>query len=428
VLLPLVLRGAGLDAPYTAAPPLSFAGDPAEAPSPSVSRVIMLLLDGASLDYISPAAAQGRLPNFGRMLDRGATLHLSTIKPTQAAPVWAAVATGKYPPKNGVRSAATYHLHDGATIELLPDHCFAHALVYTGFIREVPNSSAALRAAPLWTILSGQGVTVGITGWPLTYPVVPVRGFLVSDRLPIPDGPVSDATLDGSQTVYPADLGPLARVTAASPDTAVPANLPFVYPAAEDSGDPAATAAAARDRVHSRLAWALDARLPPQVLAVRYTGLDTIGHRFLRYAMPGAFGDVSEAERRRFAPVFQRYYSFIDGELGRAIAALGPQDLLLVVSGFGMEPVSLGKRLLARTFGDPDLSGTHEGAPDGFLLAYGQHVVHGTLPLGAIVDVAPTVLYYLGLPVGRDMDGHARTDLFTRAFTSERPLTFIPGY
>ena len=38
------------------------------------------------------------------------------------------------------------------------------------------------------------------------------------------------------------------------------------------------------------------------------------------------------------------------------------------------------------------------------------------------------VLYYLGLPVGRDMDGYARSDLFRRVFTSERPIAFIPTH
>jgi hypothetical protein len=38
------------------------------------------------------------------------------------------------------------------------------------------------------------------------------------------------------------------------------------------------------------------------------------------------------------------------------------------------------------------------------------------------------VLYFLGLPVARDMDGFARSDLFTRAFTADRPIVFIPSY
>jgi phosphopentomutase len=126
--------------------------------------------------------------------------------------------------------------------------------------------------------------------------------------------------------------------------------------------------------------------------------------------------------------VLDRYYAFIDGELERAIAALGPDDLLLVVSGFGMQPVSPGRRLMARVLGEADLSGTHEEAPDGFLLAYGANVVKGRPPRGSLADVAPTILYYLGVPVGRDMDGFARTDLLSRRFTSGRPIAFIPSH
>jgi hypothetical protein len=114
--------------------------------------------------------------------------------------------------------------------------------------------------------------------------------------------------------------------------------------------------------------------------------------------------------------------------VGRSIATLGPDDLLLVVSGFGMQPVSPGKRLLARVLQEPDLSGTHEEAPDGFLLAYGLHVQRGRPARGSVADVTPTVLYYLGLPVGRDMDGYARTDLFARTFTAGRPIAFIPSH
>lgn len=152
-------------------------------PASGTSRVIVLSLDGASLDYISLSTAEGRMPNFGRVLDARAAMHLATLRPTQPGPVWTAVATGKYPPKHGVLSASNYTFGGNAEpLELLPDHCFAQALVFLGFLREVPGSSASLRARPLWSILSSQGVPVGIVGWPLTHPVQPVLGFLVSDR------------------------------------------------------------------------------------------------------------------------------------------------------------------------------------------------------------------------------------------------------
>jgi hypothetical protein len=42
--------------------------------------------------------------------------------------------------------------------------------------------------------------------------------------------------------------------------------------------------------------------------------------------------------------------------IGRSIASLGPDDLLLVV-GLRMEPMGVLKRLLERVAGDSDLSG-----------------------------------------------------------------------
>nr|MBA3950093.1 hypothetical protein [Acidobacteriota bacterium] len=182
------------------------------------------------------------------------------------------------------------------------------------------------------------------------------------------------------------------------------------------------------DRIYADAGRALDAQYPARLYAMRYQGIDTVAHTFLRYAQPHLFGDTVRAEVEQYGAVLDRYYAYIDGEIAREMATLKAGDLLLVVSGFGMQAETLPKRALARLLGEPALSGTHERAPDGFLLAYGSHVAPGTLPRGSIVDLAPTALYYLGLPIARDMDGYARTDLFTTAFTSARPVTYIRSY
>ena len=90
-----------------------------------------------------------------------------------------------------------------------------------------------------------------------------------------------------------------------------------------------------------------------------------------------------------------------------------------------MSPV---KHLAARVLRDPDVSGTHENAPDGFMLAFGTPIAAGRKQRGSIVDVTPTVLYFLGIPIGRDMDGFARADIFNPLFTAERPIAFIPSH
>jgi hypothetical protein len=40
----------------------------------------------------------------------------------------------------------------------------------------------------------------------------------------------------------------------------------------------------------------------------------------------------------------------------------------------------------------------------------------------------PTLLYALGLPVGRDMAGTALTGAFEPAFLATHPLGFVPSY
>jgi predicted AlkP superfamily phosphohydrolase/phosphomutase len=303
-----------------------------------------------------------------------------------------------------VRSAASYFAYgDDRPLDLLPDHCFSHVLVRLGVVRDQPNSSAAWRARPLWTILSDYGLSAGIVRWPLTYPAQPVAGFLVTDRFHQLVGSMIE---NDERSVYPLDILSTARDAFAG-----------------------ASGTEQWDELYGDAARDLVAQHPVKLEAVRYQNLDTAGHYYLRYAQPRGFGsDVSDEERQQHGAVLDRAYTTIDSVIGAAIERQSPGDLLLVVSGFGMQPVSPLKHLAARVLRDPDVSGTHENAPDGFMLAFGTPVTPGRKQRGSIVDVTPTILYFLGVPIGRDMDGFARSDVFTPGFTAEQPITFIPSH
>ncbi|MBA2303419.1 MAG: alkaline phosphatase family protein [Acidobacteria bacterium] len=417
--LPIAARGPGSPPRDEPSPWL----DPRAAASPSADgpRVTLLLLDGASLEHIWPRAAEGRLPNFSRLLDGGAVIDLATIRPTQPNPVWAAVATGMYPAANGVRSAARYYaLRDRRGIDLLPDHCLSHALVTLGFVRDQPLASDAWGATPLWGILSDEGLTSGIVRWPLTHPTEPSAGFMISDRLHQVATSIGEYDRAGFpkavlRTVQSISMNPAY----AGPDAVLASG--FTPNGPESS-------ALEHDLLYARVGRALRVERDPRLFALRYTGLDTVGHYYLRYAQPRASRSITEDDRRRLGQLVDRYYAFVDGEIGAALTGMTAGDLLFVVSGFGMQPVNPAKKLFARVLRDPDFSGTHERAPDGFLIAYGNVVQPGRSQRGSIVDVTPTLLYFFGLPVARDMDGFARTDLFTRELTAERPVTFIPSY
>jgi hypothetical protein len=396
--------------------------------TPSDGRVVLLAFDGATLDIISPAVAEGRLPNFGRIFDAGAVLHLATLKPTQAEPVWSALLTGKLPNANGVRSSARYRVWEGEpALELLPDYCFAQALVSFGFLIEEAHTSQSLTARPLWSILGDSGVSVGLIGLPLTHPVPIVNGYVISDEFHRVGQAVRG--LDPGRVVSPPSLFSDVRTAMEKRQPLDPeallASLAEVPRGADARPDPAPIAG---DRVHLQVMSILEETARTRFTAVRFPGLDAVGHYYFRYANPSAFGDVSEQERRLYGRVLEEYYGFADAVVGRVLESLSAGDLLLVVSAFGMEPLSPGKRVLEQLVGNPRISGTHERAPDGFLLAYGAAVAPGHPTRASLVDLAPTILYYVGLPVARDMSGYARTDLFQSTFTASRPVSFIPSY
>ncbi len=64
------------------------------------------------------------------------------------------------------------------------------------------------------------------------------------------------------------------------------------------------------------------------------------------------------------------------------------------------------------------LSGVHR--MDGIILAQGPHIRQKETIEGAgIIDVAPTILYALGMPIPSDMDGKPLTDLFDGAYVQQ---------
>ena len=280
------------------------------------------------------------------------------------------------------------------------------------------------RSAPVtvWDILTDYGVSVGIVNWPLTYPAHAGPGYVLSDRFD--DAAASPLRLADAQTGDPTTAVEVAREIFdrwhSRPWHEV------LTPFTQGEVETADVTRARWDRAYSETADQLYQRFVPRFRALRYEGLETFGHTYLRQAQPELFGDPRWAAPVR--PILDRYYAYLDAEVGRAMQALTTGDLLLVVSGFGMDPTPFSKRLLARVLGEPERTGTHEAGPDGFLLAYGSNVATGQFSRGAVADLAPTILYYMGIPVGRDMDGFARTDLFQATYALEHPVKYVASH
>ena len=427
IVVPLALRGPGETA--VRLPPRA-AGDTRASPRLFVARaalaprVRVMALDGASLGFIRQRVGARQLPNFARVLDRGSAMDLATLTPTQAEAIWVAAATGKSAEKNGVRSNATYRVSDTDTdvANVLPRYVFAYALPEQGFVRATSPTSASIEARPMWDILAGYGVASGIAGWPLTYPAHAARGYVLSDKFD--EAANSPLRLSDARAADPTTAADVARRIF---DRWLAKPWQDLIPTlAGDRAEPPGLNRVRWDLAFEESAAALAEQFSPQFTAVRYEGLAELGHYGLFDAEPELFGEARGANAR--GSVLDQYYAYLDAEIGEAMRDLGPGDLLIVMSGFGMEPMSWIKRLRGRLLGAGGLTGTHEPAPDGFLLAYGTNVATGQLPRGSVVDLAPTILYYMGVDVGRDMDGFPRTDLFAATYLVDHPVRYVASH
>jgi len=74
-----------------------------------------------------------------------------------------------------------------------------------------------------------------------------------------------------------------------------------------------------------------------------------------------------------------------------------------------------------------DISGTH--AVDGIIVAVGEPFAAGATFDGAsVIDITPTVLVSVGLPVAEDMDGRPLMEAMTPAYLAANPVSSIETY
>lgn len=122
-------------------------------------KVLVIGLDGASWELLSPWIKREEMPNLRRLIENGFSGDLRSSTPALTFPAWKCYSTGKQPGKLGVYSSAAIDF-ERRKIE--------------------PNNSTSFHAKEIWDYLSEEGLKVCIINMPTTYPPKKVNGFLVS--------------------------------------------------------------------------------------------------------------------------------------------------------------------------------------------------------------------------------------------------------
>jgi predicted AlkP superfamily phosphohydrolase/phosphomutase len=127
--------------------------------TPARRKVMVIGLDGMTLQVLLPLVKAGDLPAFARLLESGAYGVLQSVTNMTTGPTWSSFATGCSPLRHGI-------LHD---FHHQPN---AYALR--------PTNGTDCRMPSFWQAASEAGCTVIVLNVPHTYPARPLRGVLLA--------------------------------------------------------------------------------------------------------------------------------------------------------------------------------------------------------------------------------------------------------
>jgi predicted AlkP superfamily phosphohydrolase/phosphomutase len=386
-------------------------GGPAKGQGP---RIVILGLDGADWQLIDPLIAKGRLPLFKELKEKYAWGYLRTSTPAKSPVIWTSIATGKTSAKHGIDD----------------------------FRAKKPNAqgrfaifnSMDIRQPLLWDMLGDNGRRSVLVNWYLSYPPMPLNGVNVSDYFR--SSAISTRSRERShlsQTVYPPERSAeLAKLLIPDYRQALKRmnlpDFPEVYRRMQ-TGMEYLDLPIFRNYPE----WVIEENLVGDVadhlfgsedfdlFAAYYKMTDVVQHfaymalvdeaykkTLDQAAVQGVLPETLQAEAyARLADILCPVYQNLEKVLRRYFdAAAGRETYFIILSDHGF---SFFHR-------EGTVRYNHVGpgkAPNGIIIVRGPKVKPGKITMARIYDIAPTVLYLLGLPLDRSMDGKPLYKLFT---------------
>ena len=384
--------------------------------------VLLVGLDGCDSEMFFRLSGVGSLPNLAHLTKSGFTAEVTSPAEYLAPQVWNTVATGVRPDIHGVNyftrpmlrgmSRLPRSFADSRGVGDLLEYVFP----FFNLVRPVPLSASSRRSKTIWEIISLYGKPTGVVNWWATWPANASGGFTVSERTfpkiaylyrQQPIQPASYSTYF-DQEVYPvAEFDSLAALRSRldAPFDSLLAGYPQVSQLLNgdlpESVKDLIRSVYLADYFYTRAAIELTRRHRVGLVSLYLQGADILSRLEERT-------DLVQSESLRSA--VPEYFRFMDSLLGDLLATYQPTGLVTLVC----EPGKKG-RLDAR---------------NGVVVFSGVDVETGISSdyLMALEDIAPTMLYLLGLPVSRDMGGKAITEAGKPEPGGARPLSFVTSY
>jgi predicted AlkP superfamily phosphohydrolase/phosphomutase len=260
-------------------------------------RAVVIGLDGADPDLITPWIDAGELPTLAKLREQGVWGRLASTLPPMSAGAWTSFMTGKNPGKHGVfdflqRSPESYHL----------------------------AVSRRSTEPTLWGLLSEAGKRVAVLNVPQTYPPEEVNGVMLS-------GLGTPVHRDG---VYPKSLAPYVR------QSGFRQGMHLQYRPGEEDSFLRQVYDSTRRRF--KVAMELATRERWDLFVHVFRGTDELAHFFWRH-MDASHPDHDPGLAAKYGDALLQFYRHVDRLAGELLDTLGQDAWVFVISDHGMGPL-----------------------------------------------------------------------------------------
>jgi len=368
-------------------------------------KVLLLGWDAADWKIINKLIDKGEMPALKSMIESGVMGNISTLEPAYSPMLWTTIATGKYPDKHGILGFS----------EPTPDF---------SSIRPVSNSSRKVKA--LWNILTQNGYKTHVVNWWPSYPAEPVNGIYISNMFPkVKSLNVNDRNLP-DDTVHPPELQNLFAHFKVHPLELSVQHIQAFMPEADFSNvkinkkfEGIAKLISEAASTHAAATLALEQE-EWDFAAVYWDTIDHFCHGFMNFSPPQMKG-VSDEDFKKYKNVVDGAYKLMDMMLGRMLQIAGDDCTVILISDHGFQSAELRQK---HTPNEPAGPANHHRNV-GIFCAKGPAIVKDEIIYGAsLLDITPTILTLLGLPIGEDMDGKPLVDILS----SKPEIKTIPSW
>ena len=366
-------------------------------------HVVVIGVNGMELDVIRPLLLKGDMPNLAKVIQNGAYGKLRTVNAPNCPRVYTTMFTSTTPEEHGV----------------------------TGFlVGGITANTNMLKEEPIWSILSNNGVSVGMANVPATFPTMPVNGYMISGMLTrgknCEDGVLCAPKLsevEGGEPVYPKEMK--AELLKNVGDFYIDCErMPSAEQLRGHEPEVIDTWLKKVDQIRDQQTKLFDYLLgkhPTDFTWLVQSCEDRTGH-WLYPIAPYNVGYNPKINGVRTDAFPDQYIAF-DKVLGTVLKHVDQNTYVFIVSDHGIKPL----REFEET--DPHAHMDHEKTTPviakhdfadgddvpGSFFAMGPGIKHDLRLMGfeaSVYDIAPTILHLYGLEQPKQMRGHVLSVIF----------------